>query len=195
MHLVLLVALFRARRAVRRAGRPGDDPPARRRWCSRSSSASPLLAVVRVSTDNTLDPHRGRRSLLVVGALAFRALWLWLRPPGARAVHAGEHERATALVHAHGEDSLAYFALRRDKSYVFSPSGRSFLAYRVVGGTRARGRRPDRRRRRARASWSREFGASPARRAGASRSPARRARRSRTTRRSVSSRSTSATRP
>ena len=35
----------------------------------------------------------------------------------------------------HGADSLAYFALRRDKSYFFSPSGSSFLAYRVIGGT------------------------------------------------------------
>src|SRR6185295_1182918 len=47
----------------------------------------------------------------------------------------GERERAAELVQAHGSDSLAYFALRRDKSYFFSPSGRSFLAYRVVGGT------------------------------------------------------------
>jgi lysyl-tRNA synthetase class 2 len=38
-------------------------------------------------------------------------------------------------VHAHGSDSLAYFALRRDKSYFFSPSGRSFVAYRVINGT------------------------------------------------------------
>jgi lysyl-tRNA synthetase class 2 len=38
-------------------------------------------------------------------------------------------------VQEHGHDSLAYFALRRDKSYFFSASGRSFLAYRVVGGT------------------------------------------------------------
>ncbi len=36
---------------------------------------------------------------------------------------------------AHGSDSLAYFALRRDKSYFFSASGRTFLAYRVVAGT------------------------------------------------------------
>src|SRR5919204_2763177 len=30
---------------------------------------------------------------------------------------------------------LAYFALRRDKSYLFSPTRRTFLAYRVVNGT------------------------------------------------------------
>jgi lysyl-tRNA synthetase, class II len=38
------------------------------------------------------------------------------------------------LVRAHGDDSLAFFALRRDKSWFFSPSRRSFLAYRVVAG-------------------------------------------------------------
>jgi len=46
-----------------------------------------------------------------------------------------ERRRAEALVREHGSDSLAYFALRRDKSAFFSASGRSFLAYRVVGGT------------------------------------------------------------
>ena len=48
---------------------------------------------------------------------------------------AEDRERATELVHEHGTDSLAYFALRRDKSYFFAPSGKSFLAYRVIGST------------------------------------------------------------
>jgi lysylphosphatidylglycerol synthetase-like protein (DUF2156 family) len=72
---------------------------------------------------------------LLVGALGFRALWLWLRPQGVPPAVGEERVRAAELVQAHGRDSLAYFALRRDKSYFFSPSGRSFLAYRVVGGT------------------------------------------------------------
>ena len=42
---------------------------------------------------------------------------------------------ARALVDAYGSDSLSFFALRRDKSYLFSPSRRAFLAYRVVAGT------------------------------------------------------------
>src|SRR5207253_9790086 len=69
------------------------------------------------------------------GALGFRALWLWLRPQGVPPAVGEERERAAELVQEHGTDSLAYFALRRDKSYFFSPSGRSFLAYRVLGGT------------------------------------------------------------
>ena len=35
----------------------------------------------------------------------------------------------------HGDrDSLGYFALRRDKSVVFSPSGKAAVSYRVVAG-------------------------------------------------------------
>jgi len=51
-------------------------------------------------------------------------------------VLAGGEERRAAreLVQAYGRDSLDFFALRRDKSYLFSPSRRAFLAYRVVGG-------------------------------------------------------------
>jgi lysyl-tRNA synthetase, class II len=46
-----------------------------------------------------------------------------------------EHDLARTLVERHGCGSLDFFALRRDKSYVFSPSGRAFLAFRVVAGT------------------------------------------------------------
>ena len=72
---------------------------------------------------------------LLVGALAFRALWLWLRAHAVAPCALEDRVRAEELVHEHGSDSLCYFALRRDKSYFFSPSGRSFLAYRVVGAT------------------------------------------------------------
>jgi lysyl-tRNA synthetase class 2 len=76
----------------------------------------------------------------LVGAVAFllatRALILWLRPLSARA-HQTAAERACVrrLIDSHGSDSLAYFALRRDKTYLFSLSERAFLAYRVVSGS------------------------------------------------------------
>jgi lysylphosphatidylglycerol synthetase-like protein (DUF2156 family) len=74
--------------------------------------------------------------LLVIGALGLRALWLWLRPLAERARHhPDDRRRAEQLVREHGTDSLAYFSLRRDKSTFFSPSGASFLAYRVIAGT------------------------------------------------------------
>src|SRR5581483_6125688 len=45
-----------------------------------------------------------------------------------------ERRAVRELVDAYGTDSLSFFALRRDKSYHFSASGRAFLAYRVVAG-------------------------------------------------------------
>ncbi|SDK05182.1 phosphatidylglycerol lysyltransferase domain-containing protein [Streptomyces indicus] len=46
-----------------------------------------------------------------------------------------DEKRLRELLDRHGErDSLGYFALRRDKSVVWSPSGKAAVAYRVVGG-------------------------------------------------------------
>jgi lysyl-tRNA synthetase, class II len=68
--------------------------------------------------------------------LGFTALHLWLRPfSHAVAQTVGERRLARALVDTYGSDSLSFFALRRDKSYFFSPSRRAFLAYRVVAGS------------------------------------------------------------
>ncbi|MEU1115015.1 MULTISPECIES: phosphatidylglycerol lysyltransferase domain-containing protein [unclassified Streptomyces] len=47
----------------------------------------------------------------------------------------GDEERLRALLERHGErDSLGYFSLRREKSIVWSPTGKAAVAYRVVGG-------------------------------------------------------------
>lgn len=47
----------------------------------------------------------------------------------------GDEERLRALLTRHGDrDSLGYFALRREKSVVWSPTGKAAVAYRVVGG-------------------------------------------------------------
>ncbi|MCM2391095.1 phosphatidylglycerol lysyltransferase domain-containing protein [Streptomyces albipurpureus] len=48
---------------------------------------------------------------------------------------ADDDERLRALLDLHGErDSLGYFALRREKSTVWSPTGKAAVVYRVVGG-------------------------------------------------------------
>ncbi|NBE53299.1 phosphatidylglycerol lysyltransferase domain-containing protein [Streptomyces boluensis] len=48
---------------------------------------------------------------------------------------AGDEERLRVLLERHGErDSLGYFALRREKSVVWSPTGKAAVVYRVVGG-------------------------------------------------------------
>ncbi|MFF3331315.1 phosphatidylglycerol lysyltransferase domain-containing protein [Streptomyces sp. NPDC002888] len=46
-----------------------------------------------------------------------------------------DERRLRDLLEGHGErDSLGYFALRREKSVVWSPTGKAAVAYRVVGG-------------------------------------------------------------
>ncbi|MFE5212975.1 MULTISPECIES: phosphatidylglycerol lysyltransferase domain-containing protein [unclassified Streptomyces] len=46
-----------------------------------------------------------------------------------------DEKRLRALLERHGErDSLGYFALRREKSVVWSPTGKAAVAYRVIGG-------------------------------------------------------------
>ncbi len=69
----------------------------------------------------------------VTGLLTF--LYLVFRPLiGDRAPEREARDRAREIVRAHGSDTLAYFALRRDKSYFFSADGRSVIAYAYVRG-------------------------------------------------------------
>jgi lysyl-tRNA synthetase class 2 len=76
-------------------------------------------------------------TLVAMGALtALVTVYLAFRPAEPRAVLAPADEaRMRALLAAHGErDSLGYFALRRDKSVIWSATGKSCIAYRVVSG-------------------------------------------------------------
>ncbi|MFF2850945.1 bifunctional lysylphosphatidylglycerol synthetase/lysine--tRNA ligase LysX [Streptomyces sp. NPDC058001] len=51
------------------------------------------------------------------------------------ALHGDEEPRIRALLRAYGaQDSLGYFATRRDKAVVFSPSGKAAVTYRVEAG-------------------------------------------------------------
>jgi len=76
-------------------------------------------------------------ALLALGALTFLSTaYLVLRPaePVAR-LSADDEARMRALLARHGaRDSLGYFALRRDKSVIWSPTGKACIAYRVVSG-------------------------------------------------------------
>jgi len=62
--------------------------------------------------------------------------YLLFRPLAAPRVFPGVEVRAAAreLVRRHGDDTLAYFKLRRDQHYLFSPDRRAFLGYRVEAG-------------------------------------------------------------
>jgi lysyl-tRNA synthetase, class II len=132
--LLLLVALVRWRR---RFDAPGE--PASVRLLLGLGAAFAGIAAVAGGAELRgveLSPRTGDALLGLGVVLGFLALYFWLRPFGhAVAQTVGERGMARALVDAYGSDSLSFFALRRDKSYLFSPSRRAFLAYRVVAGT------------------------------------------------------------
>jgi len=132
--LLLLAALVRWRR---RFEVPGDRAGVR----PLLGLGGALIGIAAVSVSEELRgaelPHRAADAMTGIGiALGVAALYYWLRPFGqAVAQTVAERRAARALVDTYGSDSLAFFALRRDKSYLFSPSRRAFLAYRVVAGT------------------------------------------------------------
>lgn len=131
--LLLLVALLRSRR---RFNVPGD-PRSMRPLLATMLALSALATLAVVLQRRGLEGDRLEDTLAAVSlVLGFRAFQLWLRPLSERVRQSAEERRQVReLVRAHGEDSLAFFCLRRDKSYFFSPTRRSFLAYRVVGGS------------------------------------------------------------
>jgi lysyl-tRNA synthetase class 2 len=76
-------------------------------------------------------------TLLALGlVIAFSTAYLLLRPTHPRAnLSADDERRLRCLLDKHGaRDSLSYFALRRDKSVVWSPTGKAAITYRVVSG-------------------------------------------------------------
>ncbi|GGO85879.1 phosphatidylglycerol lysyltransferase domain-containing protein [Wenjunlia tyrosinilytica] len=69
-------------------------------------------------------------------ALLLLVLYALFRSPRGKELLSEEDEgRLRSLLERHGgRDSLGYFALRRDKSVIFSPSGKAAVTYREVGG-------------------------------------------------------------
>jgi len=132
LSLLVLAALFRFRRRFDVPGDPLFVRPLVVTTLAFSTTAA-LVAVldVRGFRGDRIEDILAAFSLL----LGFRALHLWLRPITQRVRQSAEERRLVRkLVRSHGDDSLAFFSLRRDKSYFFSPTRRSFVAYKVVGG-------------------------------------------------------------
>ncbi|MEU7467471.1 phosphatidylglycerol lysyltransferase domain-containing protein [Streptomyces sp. NPDC044984] len=82
-------------------------------------------------------PHWANVTINMLGtALVFTVAYAAFR--ARRAVDPlteNDDKQLRALLELHGErDSLGYFSLRRDKSTVWSPTGKAAVAYRVVGG-------------------------------------------------------------
>jgi len=131
--LVLLAALWRWRAEFWVRGDPATRWPLAQALAAFLAVAA--LIYLRVSDHMSYSERIEEALGVIAAALALRALYLWFRPH----VHRGrqsELERAVAegIVRDEGRDSLCYFALRQDKSWFFSPTGRSFLAFKVVGG-------------------------------------------------------------
>jgi lysyl-tRNA synthetase class 2 len=132
--LLLLAALVAYRR---RFDIPGDPAALRPMMGTAVALAAVVAFVTLYDLDRLRAPGWLEDVVLSIGViLLLRATYLWLRPLTER-VHQTVAERRTAraLVERYGRDSLAFFALRRDKNYFISESHHSFLAYRVVGGT------------------------------------------------------------
>ena len=131
--LVLLAALVRWRR---RFDVPGDPASTRPLLALVAAAATAVAVALGVELHGGELPDRlSDLSTALALLLGFSALYLWLRPfSQAVAQTVGERSLARALVDTYGSDSLSFFALRRDKSYFFSPTRRAFLAYRVVAG-------------------------------------------------------------
>ncbi|MCP2341660.1 lysyl-tRNA synthetase class 2 [Actinomadura rupiterrae] len=90
-------------------------------------------------TGHTLDVDVPGWVDLILGVLGSGLLvatvWALFRPSRGEAVLSpGEELRARELLLRYGdEDSLGYFALRRDKDFIVAPNGRAGIAYRAQG--------------------------------------------------------------
>ncbi|MFC5910207.1 phosphatidylglycerol lysyltransferase domain-containing protein [Streptacidiphilus monticola] len=74
-------------------------------------------------------------NVMSVGVLLVVLYALFRAPKGTEYLSREDEQRLRALLERHGaRDSLGYFALRRDKSVIFSPSGKAAVTYRVLGG-------------------------------------------------------------
>lgn len=115
-------------------------------WIAAPESAS-LVTIARATGDallwqvgpldfhdelGHLDEAIGLTGLLTL----LSCVYLLFRPLAAPRGLPGVEVRLAAreLIHRHGADTLAYFKLRRDQHYLFSPDRRAFLGYRVEAG-------------------------------------------------------------
>ena len=131
--LLLLVALVHWRRCF---DVPGDPASTRPLLVLLAAGATVVAVVLGIELHGGEIPDRlSDLSTAFALLFGFATLYLWLRPfSQAVSQTVGERSLARALVDTYGSDSLSFFALRRDKSYFFSPTRRAFLAYRVVAG-------------------------------------------------------------
>ncbi|MEU9028317.1 phosphatidylglycerol lysyltransferase domain-containing protein [Streptomyces sp. NPDC048383] len=85
-----------------------------------------------ITTPGWVDVFINVMSMLLLLAVLFAA---FRSRRAVDALTAEDEERLRALLAKQGDrDSLGYFALRREKSVIWSPTGKAAVTYRVVGG-------------------------------------------------------------
>jgi len=130
--LLLVVGLLRYRSHFDAPG----DPAARRPVAGTLLAVTAMVGLGIVFGTRGMPDRVGDLISAIAVLLTLRALILWLGPfPEHVSQSLEERHRARELVESFGYDSLVFFTLRRDKSFFFSPSGDSFLAYRLVGSS------------------------------------------------------------
>jgi lysyl-tRNA synthetase class 2 len=94
-----------------------------------------ITSPIRFASEGRTDTFHLMTSALGLFTIIVAA-YLFLRPaePVGR-LSADDNEQIRELLSTYGErDSLGYFALRSDKSVIWSPTGKSCIGYRVVSG-------------------------------------------------------------
>lgn len=113
---------------------PGTLPPGERLLWAANRVCGGLVSS---SSFSGRPPRRLFFVLGLLGALALlnAAATLFRSQRLEAALRGDEEARIRALLRAYGaDDSLGYFATRRDKAVVFSPSGKAAVTYRVEAG-------------------------------------------------------------
>jgi lysyl-tRNA synthetase class 2 len=93
---------------------------------------TPELVFRRAETQDLTET-----ALISMGVLTTLVTLIVLLAPARQAslLGADDEDRLREMLTKWGDrDSLGYFALRRDKTVIFSPSGKAAVAYRVIGG-------------------------------------------------------------
>ena len=110
-----------------------ERPTGRLAWIGRRIATVLLQQNLTATTPVTAPPGwiNGVISILVGLTVLATAIALLRSQRRAALVSAADEPRIRALVAESGDNSLAYFATRRDKSVVFAADGRSAILYRV----------------------------------------------------------------
>jgi lysyl-tRNA synthetase class 2 len=117
---------------------PGHVPPGTSFWARLQEVVLSLVGAggtLPIQHDRYADAfHFTLLGLALLSVTCFLVLLLRPAEPVA-ALSAADEDRLRELLRRHSSrDSLGYFALRRDKSVVWSPTGKAAIAYRVVCG-------------------------------------------------------------